>query len=115
MGFLLGLYKYQLKTAKKMGKIMKRGRVVTMLAGRRSGKKAIVVKQIDEGKKNRKFGHALVAGIERAPKKITKRMSQKKLDKKTKIKPFVKFVNYTHLLATRFTVKEDFDYKNIVT
>ena len=94
---------------------MKRGRVVIMLAGRRSGKKAIVVKQIDEGKKNRKFGHALVAGIERAPKKITKRMSQKKIDRKTKIKPFVKFVNYTHLLATRFTVKDDFDFKNIVT
>merc|ERR1712228_277573 len=89
-----------------MGKIMKKGRVVILLAGRRAGKKAIVIKQIDEGKKNRKFGHALVAGIER---------SQKKLDKKMHVKPFVKFVNYTHLLATRFTVKEDFDYKNIVT
>mmetsp|Transcript_5896 Transcript_5896/g.7992 ORF Transcript_5896/g.7992 Transcript_5896/m.7992 type:complete len:142 (+) Transcript_5896:301-726(+) len=94
---------------------MKRGRVVILLAGRHSGKKAIVVKQIDEGKKNRKFGHALVAGIERSPKKVTKRMSQKKLDRKTKVKPFVKYVNYTHLLATRFTVKEDFDFKNIVT
>ena len=98
-----------------MGKIMKRGRVVILLAGRHSGKKAIVVKQIDEGKKNRKFGHALVAGIERSPKKINKRMSAKKLDRKTKIKPFVKYVNYTHLLATRFTVKDDFDFKNIVT
>ena len=94
---------------------MKKGRVVILLAGRHSGKKAVVVKQIDEGKKNRKFGHALVAGIERSPKKITKRMSQKKLDRKMRVKPFVKFVNYTHLLATRFTVKEDFDYKNIVT
>ena len=94
---------------------MKKGRVVILLAGRRAGKKAIVIKQIDEGKKNRKFGHALVAGIERSPKKITKRMSQKKLDKKMHVKPFVKFVNYTHLLATRFTVKEDFDFKNIVT
>merc|ERR1711957_339599 len=94
---------------------MKRGRVVILLAGRHSGKKAIVVKQIDEGKKNRKFGHALVAGIERSPKKINKRMSAKKLDRKTKIKPFVKYVNYTHLLATRFTVKDDFDFKNIVT
>ena len=94
---------------------MKKGRVVILLAGRRAGKKAIIIKQIDEGKKNRKFGHALVAGVERAPKKITKRMSQKKIDRKTRIKPFVKLVNYTHLLATRFTVKEDFDFKNIVT
>ena len=94
---------------------MKKGRVVILLAGRLAGKKAIIVKQIDEGRKNRKFGHALVAGVETAPKKITKRMSQKKIDSKSRVKPFVKYVNYTHLLATRFTVKEDFDFKNIVT
>ena len=94
---------------------MKKGRVVILLAGRHAGKKAIIIKQIDEGKKNRKFGHALVAGIEKSPKKVTKRMSDKKIERKTKVKPFVKFVNYTHLLATRFTVKEDFDFKNIVT
>ena len=94
---------------------MKKGRVVILLAGRRAGKKAIIIKQIDEGKKNRKFGHALVAGIERSPKKITKRMGQKKLDRKMRLKPFVKYVNYTHLLATRFLVKEDFEFKNIVT
>ena len=94
---------------------MKKGRVVILLAGRRAGKKAIVMKQIDEGKKNRKFGHALVAGIERSPKKITKRMGQKRRERKMRIKPFVKYVNYTHLLATRFLVKEDFEFKNIVT
>merc|ERR1712038_1230252 len=101
------------KQPSKMGKIMKKGRVVILLAGRHSGKKAVIVKQIDEGKKNRKFGHALVAGVDRTPKKISKRMSQKKLDRKMKIKPFVKYVNYTHLLATRFTCKEDFDFKSI--
>ena len=94
---------------------MKKGRVVILLAGRRAGKKAIIVKQIDEGRKNRKFGHALVAGVERSPRKVTRRMSQKKIDRKMRVKPFVKFVNYTHLLATRFTVKEDFDFKSIVT
>merc|ERR1712110_1288795 len=114
MGIIRTLQVSTTQTSVTMGKIMKKGRVVILLAGRRAGKKAIVIKQIDEGKKNRKFGHALVAGIERSPKKITKRMSQK-LDKKMHVKPFVKFVNYTHLLATRFTVKEDFDYKNIVT
>jgi len=94
---------------------MKKGRVVILLAGRHSGKKAIIMKQCDEGKKNRKFGHALVAGIERSPKKVTKRMSAKKIDRKTHVKPFVKYVNYTHLLATRFLVKEDFNYSSIVT
>ena len=34
-----------------MGKIMKQGRVVILLAGRYAGKKAVVVKQYDEGKK----------------------------------------------------------------
>ena len=94
---------------------MKKGRIVILLAGRHAGKKAVIMKQIDEGKKNRKFGHALVVGVDRCPKKVTKRMSPKKIDRKTRVKPFVKFVNYTHLLATRFTVKEDFDFKNIVT
>merc|ERR1712014_49108 len=112
MGIFIRTLQLSTSHTGKMGKIMKKGRVVILLAGRRSGKKAVVIKQIDEGKKNRKFGHALVAGIERSPRKITRRMSSKKIDRKSKIKPFVKF---THLLATRFTVKDDFDFKNIVT
>ena len=27
----------------------------------------------------------------------------------------MKYVNYNHLLATRFVVKDDFDFKNVVT
>merc|ERR1712113_340562 len=99
----------------KMGKIVKKGRVVILLAGRLSGKKAIIIKQNDEGKKNRKFPHALVAGVERCPRKVTKKMSKKKIERKSTVKPFVKYVNYNHLLATRFIVKEDFDFKNILT
>ena len=61
-------------------KIMKAGRVVILLAGRRAGKKAVIVKQFDEGSKNKNktFGHALVAGVERPPLRISKRMSKKK-------------------------------------
>merc|ERR1711934_67871 len=101
----------------KMGKILKRGRVVILLAGRRAGKKAIIVKQIDEGKKKRKFGHALVVGIERPARKVTSSMSKKKLTRRATIKPFVKYVNNTHLLATRFIVKEDkdFEFRNSIT
>ena len=50
-----------------------------MLAGRHAGKKAIIVKQHDDGKKDKRFAHALVAGIERNPLKVTKRMSDKKV------------------------------------
>ena len=31
------------------------------------------------------------------------------------MKPFVKFVNYNHLLPTRFVVKDDFEFKTVVT
>ena len=88
-----------------------------MLAGRRAGKKAIIVKQIDEGKKKRKFGHALVVGIERPARKVTRSMTQKKLKRRATIKPFVKYVNNNHMLATRFLVKEDkdFDFRNNIT
>merc|ERR1712083_860306 len=98
-----------------MGKIMRKGRVVILLAGRRAGKKAIIVKQNDEGRKDKKFAHALVVGIDRYPRKVTKAMDQKKVDRKSRIKPFVKYVNYNHMLPTRFMVKEDFEFRSCAT
>ena len=83
-------------------KIMKAGRIVILLAGRRAGKKAVIVKQFDEGKKGKTFSHALVAGVERPPLKVTKKMSKKKIERRSKCKPFVKVVNYNHILPTRF-------------
>ena len=77
-----------------MGKFIKAGRVVVMLQGRYAGKKAIVVKTYDDGSKARPFGHCMVAGIDRAPLKVTRKMSKKKITKRTKVKPFVKYVNY---------------------
>merc|ERR1712094_55122 len=50
----------------------------------------------------RRFAHAMVAGIDRAPRKVTR----------TKMKPFLKYVNYTHLMPTRYVV--DLDLKKIV-
>jgi len=99
---------------------MKPGRVVVLLAGRRAGKKAVIVKNFDEGKKTKKFAHALVAGIEKAPLKVNKKMSKKKLARRSKCKPFVKFVNYNHILPTRFMVTGEFsaagqELKSIVT
>ena len=34
--------------------------------------------------------HALVAGIDRYPRKVTKKMSKKKIQKRSKVKPFLK-------------------------
>jgi len=49
----------------------------------------------------RPYGHALVAGIAKAPLSVTKRMSKKRQAKRSKLKPFVKVVNYNHLMPTR--------------
>merc|ERR1711892_925536 len=81
-----------------MVKFMKPGKVCIVLAGKYAGKKAIIVKQQDDGTQDRAYGHALVAGIERYPRKGTKAMSKQKLTKRSRVKPFVKVVNYNHLM-----------------
>lgn len=73
-----------------MRKIMKGGKVVIVLCGRYAGRKAVVVKTFDDGTADKQFGHALVAGIDRYPRKVTKKMGTAKLKKKSKIKPFLK-------------------------
>jgi Ribosomal L27e protein family len=45
---------------------------------------------LDEGTKERPYPHAIVAGIERYPLKVTRRMGQKKLARRSKVKPFIK-------------------------
>eukprot|EP00457_Paulinella_chromatophora_P009066 gb/GEZN01009120.1/.p2 GENE.gb/GEZN01009120.1/~~gb/GEZN01009120.1/.p2 ORF type:complete len:141 (-),score=33.76 gb/GEZN01009120.1/:75-497(-) len=97
-----------------MGKFIKAGKVVIVLTGRYAGKKAIVVKAFDDGSKERKFGHVLVAGIERYPQPVTKSMSKKKIIKRSKVKPFVKFINFSHVLPTRYSVS-DIDVKAALT
>eukprot|EP00826_Nyctotherus_ovalis_P045427 TRINITY_DN5032_c0_g1_i13.p1 TRINITY_DN5032_c0_g1~~TRINITY_DN5032_c0_g1_i13.p1 ORF type:complete len:137 (-),score=59.41 TRINITY_DN5032_c0_g1_i13:81-491(-) len=99
-----------------MVKFLKPGRVVVLLAGRHAGKKAVIVKQMDDGtKKGRRFPHCIVAGIARYPKKVTKRMGKKKIAKKSKVKPFVKHVNYSHIMPTRYILGQELDLKAIVT
>ena len=39
-------------------------------------------------------------------------MSKKKVEKRTKVKPFVKAVNFNHLMPTRYAV--DFELKKVV-
>merc|ERR1719188_1741609 len=98
-----------------MGKFIKAGRVVVLLTGRYAGKKAIVCKVFDDGSKSRPFGHALVAGVARTPLKVTKKMSKRKITKRLKIKPFVKYVNYNHMMPTRYTVPTEVQPATLVT
>lgn len=77
------------------------------MAGRYAGKKAVVVKALDEGSVDKRFPHAIVCGIDVAPRKVTRSMNKKTIKRKSKVKPFVKAINYTHILPTRYVVDID--------
>ena len=88
-----------------MGKIMKAGKVILLLGGRYAGRKAVIVKPSDEGTTDKPFSHALVAGIDRYPRKVTKKMSKKKVAKRSKIKPFLKVMKRIHTLNNDDNIK----------
>eukprot|EP00922_Rhytidocystis_sp_ex-Travisia-forbesii_P013244 GHVS01019822.1.p1 GENE.GHVS01019822.1~~GHVS01019822.1.p1 ORF type:complete len:148 (-),score=22.81 GHVS01019822.1:44-487(-) len=98
-----------------MGKLLKPGRVVVVLTGRMAGKKAVVVQSFDNGTKDRSFSHCLVCGVERAPLKVSKKMSKKKIEKRCRVKPFVRYVNFNHIMPTRYTVPNEFETKSLIT
>jgi len=95
--------------------ILKSGKVVIVIAGRHAGKKAVVVKSYDENATSEKyrFGHCLIAGIDKPARKVTKSMSKAKVVKRCKMKPFLKVVNVRHVMPTRYTV--DMELKKIVS
>lgn len=88
----------------KMAKFIKSGKVAIVVRGRYAGKKVVIVKPQDEGTKAHPFPHAIVVGVERAPLKITKNLGAKKTALRSRVKPFVKVVNYNHLMPTRYTL-----------
>jgi len=96
-----------------MVKFLKPGKVVLVLTGRYAGKKAVIVKNHDEGTTARPYGHATVVGLSKEPRKVIKRSSQKKQTKRSSLKTFIKTVNYNHLMPTRYTL--DVELKNLVT
>ncbi|XP_014446674.1 60S ribosomal protein L27-like [Tupaia chinensis] len=87
-----------------MGKFMKPGKVVLVLAGRYSGLKAVIVKNTHEGTSDRPYSHTPVAGTDRCPHKVTAAMGKKKITKRSKIKSLVKVDNYNHLMPTRHSM-----------
>ena len=49
---------------------MQPGKVVILLTGRYAGKKAVIVKNNDDGTSGRPYGHAIVAGLAKEPRKV---------------------------------------------
>ncbi|XP_037672207.1 60S ribosomal protein L27-like [Choloepus didactylus] len=91
---------------------MKPREVVLVLAGHDFRHKAIIMENIDDGTPDPPYSHALVAGIECYPRKVTAAMG-KKIAKRSKIKSFVKVYNCCHLMPTRYSVNIPLD-KTIV-
>jgi large subunit ribosomal protein L27e len=70
-----------------------------------SALQVVIVQPQETGSKAHPFPHAIVAGIERYPLKVTKRMGSKLVTRRSRIKPFIKVVNYNHLMPTRYTLE----------
>ena len=98
-----------------MGTFIKAGRVIVMLNGRYAGKKAVVVKPYDDGSRTRPYGHCLVEGVLKPFQKVTRKMSKKKVNKRLRVKPFVKYVNFYHMMPTRYQAPSDLDTKALVS
>ncbi|CAN6574009.1 unnamed protein product [Malus baccata var. baccata] len=95
-----------------MVKFLKPNKAVINLQGRYAGRKAVIVRAFDEGTRDRPYGHCLVAGIKKYPAKVIRKDSAKKTAKKSRVKAFIKLVNYQHLMPTRYTL--DVDLKDVV-
>ena len=113
-----------------MVKFYRPGKVVVVLNGRNAGAKGIIVKSNYDNTKDRKYPHCLVVGLSKGPRRPTKRNLAKLQDKIKKLEAakdsndkvnalksfgvFIKHYNMSHLLATRYTVKEDFGINKIM-
>ena len=87
-----------------MVKCLKAGKVVVILNGKYAGKKAVIVKVNETATDKHKFPHAIVCGVEKAPRKVTRAMDEKKINKKTQMKVFTKVINLQHFMPTRFAI-----------
>ncbi|KAJ4827513.1 60S ribosomal protein L27-3 [Turnera subulata] len=95
-----------------MVRFLKPNKAVILLQGRFAGRKAVIVKNFDDGTRDKPYAHALVAGIAKYPSKVIKKDSAKKTAKKSRVKCFFKLVNYQHVMPTRYTL--DVDLKDVV-
>ncbi|KAK4936477.1 60S ribosomal protein L27B [Elasticomyces elasticus] len=95
-------------------KFLKVGRVAIITRGRYAGRKVVIIQPIDQGTKTHPFSYALVAGIERYPSKVTRRMGKTRVEKRSKVKPFIKMINYNHIMPTRYTLELE-TLKNVIT
>jgi len=106
-----------------MVKFYKPGKIVVVLNGRFAGRKGIIVKSNYESVKDRKYPHCMVVGLSHGPRKPTRKNIAKLQAKINKLESqentvdrikqlksfgvFIKNYNMSHLLATRYTLKDE--------
>ena len=106
-----------------MVKFYKPGKIVVVLNGRFAGRKGIIVKSNYESVKDRKYPHCMVVGLSHGPRKPTRKniaklqakikqleSQENTVDRIKKLKSFGVFIknyNMSHLLATRYTLKDE--------
>ncbi|EPY23941.1 large subunit ribosomal protein L27e [Strigomonas culicis] len=87
-----------------MPKFLKPGKVVVVTSGRYAGRKAVIVQNTDESSKERPYGHALIAGVKKYPKKVTRGMTRQTIARRSQVGVFLRVVNHKHFLPTRYNV-----------
>merc|ERR1711879_23850 len=97
-----------------MVRFLKPGKVVILLKGRYAGKKAVIIKNTDDGTKSRPYGHALVVGLSRVPRKVTRNQPHRLQNKKARVKAFIKIINHNHIMPTRYNLEVE-ELKSFVT
>ena len=85
-------------------KFLKPGKVVLVTAGRYAGKKAVIIQNSDSKNKERKYGHALLAGVKKYPKKVVRGMSKTKILRRSRVGTFLRVYNHKHMFATRYNM-----------
>ncbi|KAE8786150.1 60S ribosomal protein L27 [Hordeum vulgare] len=75
---------------RKMVKFLMPGKALILLQGRYAGKKVVIVRVFEEGTRDRPYGHYLVTGLAKYPKKVIRKDSTKKTAKKSRVKVFLK-------------------------
>ena len=86
-----------------MVKFLKPGKVVVVTRGKNAGRKAVIIKTNELGSKARPYGHCLVAGLSKAPRRVKKAMTKKQIAKRSRLKVFLKTVNFAHVMPTRYS------------
>lgn len=85
-----------------------------MLHGKYAGKKAVILQSQDNGTNKHSYGHCIVAGIEKYPRRVKKSMTKKKIALRSDLLAFVKVVNYNHIMPTRYTLELGEEVKSAV-